>query len=96
MAALEGLIEIADANQPGQVLAMDDQTDDSEGDALPPPLFQVDPIEIVPFTNFNNLQPIIPEGISYKDLLGDINPLNPNDINLNENQNLQVGFVELF
>lgn len=48
MAALEGLIEIVDANQPGQVLAMDDQTDDSEGDALPPPLFQVDPIEIVP------------------------------------------------
>jgi hypothetical protein len=39
MAAFEGLVEVADANQPRQVLAMDDQTDDSDGDDLPPPLF---------------------------------------------------------
>lgn len=53
--AIEGLVEAADDVPQGQVLAMDDHTDDSDSEALPPPLFQVDPVEIVPFLDFANL-----------------------------------------
>lgn len=69
-----------------QVIAMDELTDDSDGEALPPPL-HIDPIEIV-LPDFDNLQPIIhdqEDEVQYADLLGlpDIN------------QNLQLGFVQI-
>ena len=39
LAAFEGPAEAVDALPQGQVLAMDDYTDDSDSEALPPPLF---------------------------------------------------------
>ena len=60
-------------------LAMDDDIDtDSEG--LPQVHLPVPSVEIVPFTDFNNLQPIMPEEIHDADLLGWINaPNNENE-----------------
>ena len=55
-----------------QVLAMDDETDtDSEG--FPQVQLPIPPFEIVPFPDFNNLQPLILEEFPEGDLLGWIN-----------------------
>lgn len=72
---------------------MDDLTDQSEGEAPIPPMV-VEPVQIVDFPNFDNLEPLIPEEVQLEDLLGFINhddehyqgPLH---------QNLQIGFVQL-
>jgi hypothetical protein len=60
--ALGGLLDVANAaveQDNGEVLAMDDLTDESEVD---PPL-PIEPVQIMDFPNFDNLQPLIPEEI---------------------------------
>jgi hypothetical protein len=60
--ALGGLLDAANAaveHDNGEVLAMDDLTDESEVD---PPL-PTKPIQIVDFPNFDNLQPLMLEEI---------------------------------
>jgi hypothetical protein len=60
--ALGGLLDAANAaveHDNGEVLAMDDLTDESEVD---PPL-PAEPVQIVDFPNFDNLQPLMPEEI---------------------------------
>jgi len=56
----------------GEVLAMDDLTDQSEGEAPIPPMV-VEPVQIVDFPNFDNLEPLIPEEVQLEDLIGFIN-----------------------
>jgi hypothetical protein len=64
---------VADEIFEGEVLAMDDLTDQSEGEPPLPP-FVVEPVQIVDFPNFDNLQPLVPDEIQIEDLLGFINP----------------------
>lgn len=50
---------------------MDEFTDtDSDGDIHPVVALPVPPVEIVPFPDFNNLQPLMPEEFPPKELLG--------------------------
>lgn len=78
-----------------QVLAMDDDIDtDSEG--FPQVQLLILPVEIVPFPDFNNLQPLIPEEIEEADLLGWINEAgNALEPPQQVNQNIRLGFVQL-
>lgn len=92
-----------------QILAMDDDTD-TDSDNIQPVQLPIPPVEIVPFLDFNNLQPLMPKEIQEKDLLGWVNA-NDNanvqgnaneDNNANDNgnqqfnQNIQLGFVQLY
>jgi len=52
-----------------QVLAMDDDTD-TDSEVFPQAQLPVPLVEIVPFLDFNNLQPLMPEEIQEGDLMG--------------------------
>lgn len=54
------------------VLAMDDDTD-TDSDVFPQAQLPKAPVEIVPFLDFNNMQPLMPEEIQEEELLGWIN-----------------------
>ena len=54
------------------VLAMDDDTD-TDSEVFPQAQLPVPPVEIVPFPDFNNLQPLMPKEIQEGDLMGWIN-----------------------
>ena len=54
---------------------MDDETD-TDSDPFPQVQLPIPPVEIVPFPDFNKLQPLIPEEIQEDDLLGWINGQN--------------------
>jgi hypothetical protein len=76
---------------------MDDFTDDSDDEQLAAQnvFLPIEPVQIVPFPDFNNLQPVIPlpvDEIQIADLLGFVNPEPKPIIN---NQKLQVGMVQL-
>jgi hypothetical protein len=70
LAAQEEL-EVSDSG----VLAMDDDSDASEGEQqqIQPLLLPIEEVQIVPLPDFNNLQPLIHEEIAYEDLLGFVN-----------------------
>jgi hypothetical protein len=53
-----------------------DLTNQSEGEAPPPPAV-IEPVQVVEFPNFANFEPMIPaleDEVQYEDLLGFINP----------------------
>lgn len=62
-------------NHPEHVIAMDDLTDSGSDGVLQPAALPILEVEIVPFPDFNNLQPMIPEEIQVEDLLGFVNPI---------------------
>ena len=55
-------------NEDGQVLAMDVLIDASDNEPEPP-LLPIDPVEIVPLPNFDNLEPLMLEEVQIEDLL---------------------------
>jgi hypothetical protein len=74
-----------------QVLAMDDDTD-TDSDVHPQAQLPIPPMEIVPFPNFNNLQPLMPEELQEEEVLGWLNELkNPQQWDNNDN----IGHVDL-
>jgi hypothetical protein len=80
----------------GEVLAMDDLTDQSEGEGPPPPGV-IEPVQIVEFPNFANFEPMIPapeDEVQIEDLVGFINP---EDEHYQDpfHQNLQIGYAQL-
>jgi hypothetical protein len=62
-----------------QVLAMDDDTD-TDSDA--PIQLPIPPVDIVPFPDFNNLEPLMPEEIQENELLGWVNANPAGDDNI--------------
>lgn len=80
----------------GEVLAMDDLTDQSE-EIVPPPPGVIEPVQIVEFPNFANFEHVIPapeDEVQIEDLLGFVN-LEDEFYQDPFHQNLQVGFVQL-
>ena len=72
-----------------QVLAMDDDTD-TDSEVFPQAQLPVPLVEIVPFLDFNNLQPLMPKEIQVGDLMGWINDQG----NVFEhNEDIQLGMV---
>lgn len=74
---------------------MDDDTyTDSEG--FPQVQLPIPPVEIVPFPDFNNLQPLMPEEIQEDELLGWINGVDNASVPPQPvNENIQIGLVQL-
>ena len=75
---------------------MDDETDtDSEG--FPQVQLSIPPVEIIPFPDFNNLQPLMPEEFPEEELLGWINGVDnaDNAIQPPHNENIQLGFMQM-
>ena len=71
---------------------MDDETDtDSEG--FPQVQLPIPPVEIIPFPDFNNMQPLMLEEFPKEELLGWINGVD-NAIQPPQNENIQLGFVQ--
>ena len=75
---------------------MDDLTDASDN-APKPPLLTIELVEIVPFPNFENLQPVIPlpeDEVYFDDPLGFLNdPINgPTQLN---QENINIGFAQI-
>lgn len=67
-----------------QVLAMDDDTD-TDSDVHPQAHLPIPSVEIIPFPNFDNLQPLMPEELQ-EEVLGWLNELeNPQQLNNNDN-----------
>jgi len=62
-----------------QVLAMDDDTDTDSDAAIQLP---IPPVDIVPFPDFNNLEPLMPEEIQENELLGWVNANPAGDDNI--------------
>jgi hypothetical protein len=80
----------------GAVLAMDDLTDQFEGEAPSPPAV-IEPVQIVEFHNFANFEPVIPaleDEVQYEDLLGFINPKDEHHQDP-FHQNLQIGCAQI-
>lgn len=81
-------IHIADD---AQVLVVDDLTDASDNEPEPA-LLPIEPVEIVPFPNFDNLQPLMPYEVQPEDFLDFLdNPVEHQDPI--HHKNLNVGFV---
>lgn len=78
-----------------QVLAMDDDTD-TDSEPYPQVQLPIPPVEIVPFPDFNNLQPLMPEEIQEEDLMGWIIDQN-NEVAQPQQpeENIQLGIVQL-
>ena len=55
-----------------QVLAIDDETD-TDSEEFPQVQLPIPPVEIIPFPDFNNLEPLMPEEFPEEELLGWIN-----------------------
>jgi len=73
---------------------MDDLTDASDNEPEPA-LLPIEPVEIVPFPNFDNLQPLMPDEVQPEDFLDFLNnPVDHQDPT--HHKNLNVGFVQLF
>jgi len=80
-------------NQQDHITAMDELTD-TDSDVEPPQVaLPIPPVEIAPFPDFNNLQPMIPHEIQIEDLLGydadNLHQLGPKPAD----QNIQIGMV---
>jgi len=78
---------------------MDDLTD-TISDVEPQPVhLPIPPIEIAPFPDFNNLQPLVPHEIQLEDLGfdGNLEGFVDNNDPHNEvcNQNIQIGMVQI-
>lgn len=75
------------------MLAMDDMKDASDNEPEPV-LLPIEPVEIVPFLNFDNLEPLMPEEVQPEDLLVFLyNPGNgPKNIH---QENIQIGFAHI-
>lgn len=71
---------------------MDDYTDNSDEEEPQNNLLPIEPMQIVPFPDFNNLQPMIPDEVQIEDLLGFANAAPPL-LNGNGNQNLNFGMA---
>lgn len=57
-------------NQQEDIIAMDELTD-IDSDVEPPQvMLPIPPVEIMPFLDFNNLQPLMPLEIQPEDLMG--------------------------
>jgi hypothetical protein len=78
-----------------QVLAMDDLTDSDNEVIAPQAQLIIPPVEFMPFPDFNNLQPMIPEEDQLEVLLGWVQPAVADDPPQNHNKNIQLGFVQL-
>ena len=72
-----------------QVLAMDDDTD-TDSEVFPQAQLPVPLVEIVPFLDFNNLQPLMPKEIQEGDLMGWINGQGSV---FEHNEDIQLGMV---
>jgi hypothetical protein len=71
---------------------MDELIDASDNEPEPP-LLPIEPVEIVPSPNFENLVPVIPlpeDEVPYEDLLGDLNAP------MLDQQDLQVAYAQMF
>ncbi|CAD6267619.1 unnamed protein product [Miscanthus lutarioriparius] len=82
-------------NQQEHITAMDELTD-TDSDVEPPQVaLPIPPVEIAPFPDFNNLQPMIPHEIQIEDLLGydadNLHQLGPEPVD----QNIQIGMVQI-
>jgi hypothetical protein len=83
------------------VLAMDEMTNSDSDAPAPQVQLPIPPVEIVPFPEFNNLQPLMPEEDQLEDLLGWVHPNDSNGPNDPDeqpqqfHQNIQLGLVQL-
>ena len=71
-----------------------DELTDTDSDVEPPQVaLPIPPVEIAPFPDFNNLQPMIPHEIQIEDLLGydadNLHQLGPEPVD----QNIQIGML---
>lgn len=87
-------IQLEQENE-AEVIVMDDLTDASDNESKPP-LLPVKLVQIVPFPNFENLEPLIPEEVDYNDLLGYVNPPDNVDPAPVHQENIHIGFAQIY
>lgn len=54
----------------------------------------IEPVQILPFPNFDNLQPLMPEEIQYDDLLGFLNDPVTGPAQIHQD-NINIGFAQI-
>lgn len=86
--------------QEEQILAMDELTDSDSDAEVQPVVLPIPPVEIVPFLDFNNLQPLMPLELQLEDLMGfdDLDANGDNNVNQgpeHPHQNIHIGLVQI-
>jgi hypothetical protein len=86
--------------QEEQILAMDELTESDSDAEVQPVVLPIPAVEIVPFPDFNNLQPLIPLQLQPEDLMSfdDLHANGDNNVNQgpeHPHHNIQIGLVQI-